>query len=127
LECTSPACAFEGTSAYNAFYWEVFPMAQPELRTPNALRDRGILTDNALQREVSSTVEETSTSVYHTLKNFCIATRLECKSLLLLLEKPQSKEYCILKISLQSFFSRGTSKSKSKLLHSRRAARQKFF
>jgi hypothetical protein len=34
-------------------------MAQPELRTPNASRDRGVLTDNALQREISFTVEET--------------------------------------------------------------------
>ena len=55
-------------------------MAQRELRTPNALRDRGILTDNALQREVSFTVEETLISVLSILKNFYLAARLECTS-----------------------------------------------
>jgi hypothetical protein len=76
------------TSAYNAFYREAFPMAQRELRTPDALRVRGLLTDNILQREVSFTVEETLVSVYRTLKNFRLAKRLERKTPVLPLEKP---------------------------------------
>jgi hypothetical protein len=52
------AFALGGTSTQNAFYSEVFPKAQQELRTPNALRGRGILTDNALQRKVSFTIEK---------------------------------------------------------------------
>jgi hypothetical protein len=59
---------------------EVSPMAQRELRTPNASRDRRVLADDALGREVSFTVEETLVSVRSILKNFCLATRLECKS-----------------------------------------------
>ena len=127
LECTSPACAIGETSAYNAFYREVFPMAQRELRTPDALRDRGVLTDNAFYREVSSTFEEALVSVYRILKNFCLTKCLERKTPVLPLEKPQSKEYCILKISLQCSLFGSSSNSKGKLLHSRRAARQRYF
>jgi hypothetical protein len=58
-------------------YSVVFPMAQQELRTPYALRDRDLLTDNALQRDVSFTVKETFVSVHSTLKNFYLAARLE--------------------------------------------------
>ena len=61
------------------------------LCTPNALRGRDILTDNALQRDVSFTVKETLISVHHILKNFCLATRMEhrreVKSLHYLLSK----------------------------------------
>jgi hypothetical protein len=53
-------------------------MAQQELRTPYALRDKGISADNALQQKVSFTVEETLVSVHRILKNFCLAARLEC-------------------------------------------------
>jgi hypothetical protein len=64
-------------------------MAQQELRTPNALRDRSILTTNALQREVSFTIEETLVSVHNILQNLRLAKRLEhrreAKSLNLLL------------------------------------------
>ena len=63
-------------------------MAQQELRTPNASRGRGVLIANALQPEVSFTVKETLISVHRILKNFCLATRLECATPVAPLEIP---------------------------------------
>jgi hypothetical protein len=58
------------------------------LGAPNASRDRVILTDNALQREVSFTVEETLISVRCILKNLYLAARLECATPVAPLERP---------------------------------------
>jgi hypothetical protein len=42
--------AFGEASTLYAFYREVFPKAQQELRTPNALRDKSFLVDNIFSK-----------------------------------------------------------------------------